>query len=142
MCATKADPASPEDVLRLDKWLVYARFCKTRGVAGDLIEGGDLRIDGTPVAKPHFLVRPGMVLTFAYGGHVRVIRVAGIPTRRGPPAEAQRYYEDLDPPSDANRLTPRVTDGPLPAPSREKGMGRPTKRDRRKLDRLSDPFDP
>lgn len=136
-------PESPAetDSLRLDKWLVYARFCKTRGIAAKVIDGGDLKVDGTPVAKPHFLVRPGMVLTFLYGGHVRVIRVTGIPARRGPPTEAQMHYEDLDPPSEANRLKPRVTDAAPPPPQREKGAGRPTKRDRRKLDKLSDPFE-
>jgi len=120
---------------RLDKWLWQARFFKTRSLAGRQCAEGRIRVDGTVVRKAHFAVRPGHVLTFVQGGHVRVVRVLSLGERRGPASEARTLYDDLDPPSAETRLPPP---GPhaAPAPARPKGTGRPTKRDRRALDRL------
>jgi ribosome-associated heat shock protein Hsp15 len=50
------------------------------------------------VTKAHYQVRPGQVLTFVQGNHIRIVRVSGIPERRGPALEAQLFYDDLDPP--------------------------------------------
>lgn len=87
--------------LRLDKWLWQARFAKTRGLAARLCESKAIRCGGTPVAKAHHLVRPGDVLTFPQGRHIRVIKVVALGTRRGPAPEARTLYEDLDPPPGA-----------------------------------------
>jgi ribosome-associated heat shock protein Hsp15 len=90
--------------IRLDKWLWQARFCRTRSMAAELISAGGVRIDGRPGAKPASSVRPGQVLTFALGRHVRVIRVRAVGERRGPAVEAQALYEDLSPPNPETRL--------------------------------------
>jgi ribosome-associated heat shock protein Hsp15 len=111
--------------LRIDKWLWHARFFKTRSLAAKVVSGG-LRVNGQPVAKPAFAVGPGDVLTFSQARDVRVIRVVALGERRGPAPEAQALYEDLDPPK------PREPD--LSAPRSEAG-GRPTKRDRRLLEK-------
>jgi len=87
-----------EATLRLDKWLWYARFCKTRSLAQKLCISGKIRIDGTIVSKAHHLVRPGHVLTFPLGAHIRVVEIAKLGTRRGPAAEARTLYADLAPP--------------------------------------------
>jgi ribosome-associated heat shock protein Hsp15 len=84
---------------RLDKWLWHARFVKTRSLAARLCVEGRIRIDGIVVDKPAAALRPGQVLTFALGRHVRVIEVAALGTRRGPPAEARTLYRDLAPPA-------------------------------------------
>jgi ribosome-associated heat shock protein Hsp15 len=84
--------------IRLDKWLWYARFVKTRSLAAKLCEGG-VRIDGMPVGKPGATVRPGQVLTFALGRHVRVIELVAIGARRGAAKEARALYRDLAPPT-------------------------------------------
>ena len=84
--------------IRIDKWLWHARFCKTRSLAAKLCEGG-IRIDGALVAKPGATVRPGQVLTFALGRHVRVIELVAIGERRGPAEEARALYRDLAPPT-------------------------------------------
>ncbi len=118
-----------EATLRADKWLWYARFFKTRGLATKVCNAGKLRSSGELVSKAHHKVKPGDVLTFAQGRHVRVIKVISLATRRGPAAEAQALYEDLKPPSAESRL-PRT-----PA-ARAPGTGRPTKQDRRALDKL------
>ncbi|MBS0126570.1 RNA-binding S4 domain-containing protein [Thetidibacter halocola] len=111
--------------LRIDKWLWHARFFKTRSLAAKAVSGG-LRVNGQPVAKPAFAVGPGDVLTFSQARDVRVIRVVALGERRGPAPEAQALYHDLDPPK------PREPD--LSAPQAEAG-GRPTKRDRRMLEK-------
>ena len=121
-----------EPSLRLDKWLWYARFFKTRSLASGACNDGQLRVGGEIVSKAHQKVRIGDVLTFRQGRHIRVVKVLALGSRRGPAAEAQALYEDLNPPSRESRL-PREA---APALRRAPGAGRPTKRDRRCLERL------
>jgi ribosome-associated heat shock protein Hsp15 len=125
--------------LRVDKWLWYARFFKTRSLATKACSASRLRISGELVSKAHHKVKPGDVLTFVQARHVRVVKVLALAARRGPAAEAQTLYEDLKPPSDEGRLPRTPGTGALGtgAPGgRPPGAGRPTKQDRRALDRL------
>jgi ribosome-associated heat shock protein Hsp15 len=87
----------PEKI-RLDKWLWHARFVKTRSLAGKLCAEG-VRVDGVRVEKPGANVRPGQVLTFTLGRHVRIIELVAVGTRRGPAEEARTLYRDLSPPA-------------------------------------------
>lgn len=89
--------AADEAPARLDRWLWFARFFKSRSRATAFCETGRIRLNGTPIAKPHHSLRPGDVLTFALGPRVRVIRVVSSALRRGPAPEARRLYEDLTP---------------------------------------------
>ncbi|WP_238987413.1 RNA-binding S4 domain-containing protein [Roseovarius dicentrarchi] len=114
--------------IRLDKWLWQARFFKTRGIAAAVVKGGHLRVNGNRAGKASQLVRPGDVLTFPQAKVVRVICITAIGTRRGPAPEAQALYDDLTPPPPPQSET-IVSQNP-----RFEGKGRPTKRDRRKLD--------
>jgi len=84
------------EAMRLDRWLWWVRLAKTRTVAQGIAADGRLRIDGRAVDRAHAAVRVGNVLTFAAHGRVRVVRVAALPTRRGPAPEAQGCYQDLD----------------------------------------------
>ncbi len=118
-----------EEALRADKWLWYARFFKTRSLASKICNAGRLRVSGELVSKAHHRIKPGDVLTFPQGRHVRIVKVRALATRRGPAPEAQALYEDLEPPSAEARL-------PKPAAVRTPGAGRPTKKDRRALARL------
>jgi len=117
--------SEPADSLRVDKWLWFARFFKTRSLAAKLVSDGKVRVDGTPISKPSRSVAPGAVLTFPQGHSVRVIKILALGTRRGPAPEAQALYEDLDP--------PRPKDKDLSEPQRV--GARPTKKARRSLDR-------
>jgi len=72
-------------------------------------------------------VAPGDVLTFSQGKVIRVIRVEALGTRRGPAPEAQALYTDLDPPQ------PKASEE-IPKSPQYEGKGRPTGRDRRRLD--------
>ncbi|HET6520934.1 MAG TPA: RNA-binding S4 domain-containing protein [Geminicoccaceae bacterium] len=83
--------------LRLDKWLYFARFFKTRTLAAELAAKRRVRVNTQVVAKPHYRVRPGDVLTFPQGRVIRVVRVLTLGERRGPPSEARALYEDLAP---------------------------------------------
>jgi ribosome-associated heat shock protein Hsp15 len=92
----KPDPfAQPK--LRLDKWLYYTRFFKSRDLAAEMVEKGRLRLNAQRCKKPGHGVTPGNVLIFAQGGRVRTIRILGLAARRGPADEAQSLYVDLDP---------------------------------------------
>jgi ribosome-associated heat shock protein Hsp15 len=82
--------------MRLDKWLWHARFFKSRTLAARYVERARCRIDGRVVDKPHATVAPGMVLTFALGSRVRVIRVVALGERRGPAPEAHALYDEID----------------------------------------------
>jgi ribosome-associated heat shock protein Hsp15 len=119
-----------EATQRLDKWLWYARLVKSRTLAAQLVTDGKVRVNRTRAMKPSQSVRIGDVLTIASRGRVCVWKVLAPGERRGPPAEARTLYEDLSPQPQAR------PDGPIQA-QREPGSGRPTKRERRHLDRLT-----
>ena len=115
--------------LRLDKWLWQARFFKTRSLSAKEISAGHVRVNGDRVSKPAFQVTPGDALTFTQGQQVRVVRIVALGTRRGPVPEAQALYDDLTPVPDPDEIRDNLLSNP-----RYEGKGRPTKRDRRKLD--------
>jgi ribosome-associated heat shock protein Hsp15 len=118
--------------LRLDKWLWYARFFKSRTRAATFLTSGKLRLNDHHITKSHQQIRAGDVLTFPLGDYVRVIEILATGTRRGPASEAVQLYNDLAPPQPQNRNSGQ---GQGTAP-REPGSGRPTKTQRRAIDRL------
>jgi len=129
-----------ETTTRLDKWLWYARFFKTRTQATKLIQSGKLRINGDITNKPHRTAIIGMVLTFPQAKHIRVIKILEIGQRRGPASEAVALYEDLSPiTSEPNKQQKNKDVG---FERRETGTGRPTKKQRRETERLKDSFVP
>lgn len=83
------------DSLRLDKFLVYARFCKTRAAAEALVEKGGVRINRHPTAKLHAKLRPGDVLTLALPYGVKVVEVVLLPDRRDAAPLAQGCYREI-----------------------------------------------
>jgi len=95
------------DRIRIDKWLWYARFVKTRGLAADLVQAGRVRVNGQRIDKPGRAVGPGDVLTLSVAGAVRVVRIEGCGLRRGPATEAATLYTALDEPN-VPRATPET----------------------------------
>ena len=93
------------DSLRVDKYLWFARFFKTRSLATKRANGGRIRINGNKIKKSSDTVRIGDILTFAQGNEIRVIRVLNLGTRRGPAQEAQSLYEDITPNEDTDEAT-------------------------------------
>jgi len=124
-----APEAPPREAIRLDRWLWAARFYKTRSLAHAACEGGKVDVNGQ-AAKPSRPVRIQDRLRITLGEWRRELIVRALGERRGPPAEARVLYEDLSPPP-----PPRSRRQP-PAILRAPGLGRPTKRDRRLLDRV------
>jgi len=116
---------------RLDKWLWYARFFKSRSLATRFCASGKLRVNESVVRKPHHALHVGDVLTFPKDPHIRVVRIKDLGTRRGAAPEAQALYDDLQPPQPRKK-----TIRPAKPAAREPGSGRPTKRERRDTDRL------
>jgi ribosome-associated heat shock protein Hsp15 len=85
------------DGLRLDRWLWHARFYKSRTLAAGACSSGRIRVNGVPNTKSHRQLKPGDVLTFPHGPHIRVVRVLALGSRRGPASEARLLYQDLAP---------------------------------------------
>jgi ribosome-associated heat shock protein Hsp15 len=116
--------------MRIDKWLWAARAFKTRSLAATACDGGKVDVNGES-AKPAKPVRAGDRVEITIVGGRRVLKVAALSDRRGPATEARVLYEDLTPPAPPRLRQPRP-------PYREPGAGRPTKRERREIDRLRD----
>ena len=122
------------DRQRLDRWLWHARVVKTRDLAKALIEGGHVRVDRERETKAGHAVKRGETLTVTLPGRIRVLKILGFVERRGSAEVAARLYEDLSPPPPPREPRPETVD----VATRDPGAGRPTKRDRRALDRLTD----
>jgi len=91
--------------VRLDRYLFFVRLAKSRTLAQGLIEEGKVRLDGKLVAKPAEEVRVGQVIAFPLRGRVRILRVAALPTRRGPASEARTCYEELGETADSANVS-------------------------------------
>ncbi|NVK35020.1 MAG: RNA-binding S4 domain-containing protein [Rhodobacteraceae bacterium] len=114
--------------MRVDKWLWYARVTKSRSLAQKLATGGHVRINKDKISSASKTVKTGDVLTITLERKILILKIKALGTRRGPFAEAQLLYEDMSPPPAPKKDVP-----PVPA-QREPGAGRPTKRDRRRMD--------
>lgn len=125
--------ADDTKALRLDRWLWYARFFKTRNLATRLIASGKLRLNGEVMSKPHRTAVVGQVLTFMQQNDVRVIEIVVLGQRRGPATEAAELYNDLSPPVARTKVDETTVQG---FENRLRGSGRPTKRLRRETDQL------
>lgn len=119
---------------RVDRFLWHARLVRTRTLAARLAASGHVRVNGKRIDAPGRGLKIGDVLTVAISRDVRVLKVIAFAERRGGSAVAGCLYEDLSPPS------PKPVRAVSPAP-RLAGSGRPTKRERRALDRLQRGFD-
>lgn len=121
--------------MRVDKWLWAVRLFKTRTAANDACEAGRVRIDGD-VVKAARRVRVGDEVHVRRADRETIVEVTGLLEKRVSAAKAAEAYTDHSPPP-----PPRVDDwiGAPVSGLRDRGSGRPTKRDRRQLDRLRDP---
>jgi ribosome-associated heat shock protein Hsp15 len=116
---------------RIDKWLFFARLRKSRSLAAKSVEAGDVRINGVNVRQPSHAVRPGDILVLSLDRHDMTVKVLQPGERRGPYEEARLLYHDMTPPP-----PPREERSLFEQATRERGTGRPTKRERRETDRL------
>ena len=125
--------AEDSDSSRLDKWLWFARFYKTRSLATAAISGGKVHLNAERI-KPAHAVRPGDRITLSLEGIVAEFEVLGIPGRRGPATEARSHYVETA--ASAARRAQLRDQQRLAQLSRPRPDTRPDKRDRRRLMRL------
>ena len=119
---------------RLDLWLWFARFFKSRTLATRFVQSGRLRVNGQAIKKAPHSLRKNDILTFPKANRVLVVKVKNLGIRRGPSIEAQTLYEDMSPAVVKNSYNNELE---TPASGvRQPGAGRPTKQDRRALEKL------
>jgi len=132
---SRATPADKPTLaaMRLDKWLWAARFYKTRALAVDDIDKGRIQVNGQ-AAKPSRDVRPQDTLLIRQGPVLRTVLVLGLSNLRGPAPVAQALYAET-PESLAARSQAAEARRLGAEPALSIAQGRPTKRDRRDLER-------
>jgi ribosome-associated heat shock protein Hsp15 len=119
--------------VRVDKWLWAARFFKTRALATEAVAGGKVEVNGERV-KPARAVKPGDAISVRLGPYMHDVVVRGLSDKRGPASVAQALYEETAASREAReKLAWQLRHA---APVIEAGEGRPTKRDRRDLERM------
>jgi ribosome-associated heat shock protein Hsp15 len=121
-----------DEPMRIDKWLWASRLSKTRAIAAEAVKDGRVKVNGV-AAKPSKEVKPGDQLELRTGP-VRVnVVVRGTAPRRGPASEAQLLYEES-----AESVEARLRHAEERRLARQEGGegGRPTKRDRRRLEQV------
>ncbi|QIZ39954.1 RNA-binding S4 domain-containing protein [Saccharopolyspora sp. ASAGF58] len=114
---------------RVDRWLWAVRLTKTRPDAAAACRGGHVRVNDRP-AKPATTVCPGDEIRARVGDRTRIVEVVRVIQRRVGAADASTCYIDRTP-----APPPEVT---MPVARRERGAGRPTKRDRRMIEKFRD----
>jgi ribosome-associated heat shock protein Hsp15 len=117
--------------VRVDQWVWAARFVKSRSLANDLVKGGRVQVNGER-AKPSRPIKPGDRLEITIGQVGRTVVVAQVTARRGPASEAALLYAET-PESVAARELQAARDRLARPPGADR-VGRPTKRDRRRID--------
>ena len=126
------DDRDSEGRVRLDKWLWAARFYKTRGLAADAIDGGKVDVNGARVKRAK-MVQTGDEVRIRQTPFEHVVMVRGVSERRGPASVAAMLYEETTE-SKAKRAALATQIRSMPAD--EWDTGRPTKRDRREIERF------
>ncbi|QRV02703.1 RNA-binding S4 domain-containing protein [Arcanobacterium phocisimile] len=114
------------ETVRIDVWLWSVRQTKTRSLATNECKAGHVRINGN-VAKPSSPVKIGDEVRYRFQGFDRILQVTRLLTKRSSATQAQACYIDKSP------QRPKVY---IPVFTRERGAGRPTKKERRELDRI------
>ena len=122
------------DKLRIDKWLWAARFYKTRSLATDEIDKGRVRINDLEV-KPAKEVKVGDTVALRQGQHTRTLVVRAICDKRGGAPQAQLLYAETEA---SIKLREQLAEQHRLEPANSLEHGRPTKRDRRSIDKVTD----
>jgi ribosome-associated heat shock protein Hsp15 len=123
---------SEQEKLRIDKWLWAARFFKTRSLAADAVECGRVQLNEARV-KPAKLLVAGDTLAIRLGPYQHVVEVLALSNKRGPATEAQKLYQETE----ESRLRREALALELKAqPKPTAHEGRPTKRDRREIEKF------
>jgi ribosome-associated heat shock protein Hsp15 len=120
--------------LRIDKYLWAIRIFKTRSLATDACKAGKVKLNGQSI-KPSYVVKEGDIFSIQKGVERKVIRVIGLLDKRMDAKSVAPYYEDQTPKEDTYGFRSVFH---APVLKRDRGTGRPTKRDRREIDGLQE----
>ncbi|MDB5111990.1 MAG: RNA-binding protein [Mucilaginibacter sp.] len=125
-----------KEKLRIDKYLWAIRQFKTRTLASDACKAGRVKLDGNNI-KPSHEVRLGEIYQIAKGPDRKIIKVTALLENRVDAKTAVNFYEDITPVEQTVAFKSMFH---APVLKRDRGTGRPTKRDRREIDDLQDGF--
>ena len=126
--------AEEDNIVRMDKWLWAARLFKTRSLAADAIKGGKVKVDGNPV-KPSREVKEGDVIQVQIDQLHKVVQVKTVIKNRVSAKQVPEVYTDLTPQEEYERIEFMHA---YKAEWRDRGAGRPTKKERRMIERMKD----
>ncbi len=130
----KPPQTQPAGSQRLDKWLWAARFFKTRNLAIEAIRGGKVQVDGQRV-KPARALHPGSEVRIRKGPQEFTVIVQGLAAQRRPASEAVLLYRETE--DSRARREALAEQRRLAAVKHARGTGRPTKKDRRQLEKMT-----
>ena len=119
---------------RIDKWLWAARFFKTRSLAAEAVNGGKVEVNGAR-AKPSRAVRPGDSLNIRHGPYEWTVIVKAVAKLRGPALQAQLLYQETE--ESARKRETTIARLNLERPPEFDHSGRPSKKDRRAINRFT-----
>ena len=123
-----------EEVIRIDKWLWAARLFKTRAIATDAIKGGKVKINDSPV-KPSREVKEGDIIHVQIEQLHKVVQVKSVIKNRVPAKMVPEVYTDLTPKEEYERIEFMRA---YKSEYRDRGAGRPTKKERRMIEKMKD----
>ncbi|PSJ71370.1 RNA-binding protein, partial [Sphingobacteriales bacterium UPWRP_1] len=121
--------------MRVDKWLWAVRIFKTRSLATDACHAGKVKINGNSI-KAAYLLKAGETLSIQKDGEKKILKVLALIDKRVGAPVAVTCYEDVSPPPETNNPQQDALFYYPTPPQRKRGAGRPTKKERRELDRL------
>ncbi len=124
--------------IRIDKWLWSVRIFKSRTLATDTCKSGKVKVEGEPV-KPSYLLQVGEHVAVKKNGFNFEFKVLALLEKRVGAPQAQECYEDLTAEEELNKFNDWFV-GKAPVERRERGAGRPTKKERRELEQFKRRF--
>lgn len=126
--------------VRVDKWLWSVRIFKSRTIATDACKSGKVKV-GPVAVKPSFLITEGNVVSVKKDGFTFQFRVVALIEKRVGAPIAVTCYADVTPPEEREKYLAWFQNASGTAETRERGMGRPTKRERREIDSFKEGYD-
>lgn len=123
-------PEENKDKIRIDKYLWAIRIFKTRGLATDACKAGRVKLEQQSI-KPSYVVKVGDVFHIQKAQQKKIVKVLELLERRLDASSVQKYFEDQSPPNDTPGQHSVFT---VPVLKRDRGTGRPTKKERREID--------
>ena len=125
-----------DQIVRIDKWLWAARLFKTRAIATEAIKGGKVKINDTAV-KPSREVKEGEIIQVQIEHLHKVVQVKTVVKNRVSPKQVPEVYTDLTPKEEYERIEFMHA---YKSEYRDRGAGRPTKKERRMIEKMKDDF--